>query len=100
MKSRLRRSKNYVQEEWAKRADITMIYTWHTHPKLKFGAKKCRELYLDMIRNHFAMCDKWQCKKDNSHYLIMEEELKVDGIDVDALIKEAEEMAERYYNGK
>lgn len=72
--------------------DITILYTLHTHPKFKKGAQLCREFYLAMIENHFNMCDKWQCDGDESHYWIMKKRLKDDGIDVDALIKEADEI--------
>ena len=45
------------------------------------------------------MCEDWQCKGDDSHYWVMEKRLKDAGIDIEALRKEADEIAERENNG-
>lgn len=77
--------------------DITILYTLHTHPKFKKGAKLCREFYIDAIRNYFNMLEQWQCDGDDSHFWIMEERLRADGIDVDALKKEVDEMVKNEF---
>jgi hypothetical protein len=71
--------------------DVTMLYTLHT--VFGFGAERCRRFYFEMIDNHFNMCNRWQCDGDDSHYWIMKQRLKDDGIDVEAMIKEAQENA-------
>jgi hypothetical protein len=93
--ARQREAGKILDEQMSKRAkyyDIVMLYTLHTLPKIRFGAQRCREFYLGMIRNHLGMVKNWQCDGDDSHFWIMEERLKADGINVDELIKEAHEI--------
>ncbi len=91
-----RKIQDGVREMWSdqcRKADISILYTLHTKSKDPYGKQRCREFYLDMIRNHFRMCEDFQCQGDDSHYWVMEKRLKDDGIDIDELRREADELA-------
>lgn len=98
-----REAQRIVRELWSvqcRKADISIMYTLHTKPKDPYGKQRCRDFYLDMIRNHFRMCEDFQCQGDDSHYWVMEKRLKDDGIDIDELRREADEIAkEENYGG-
>jgi hypothetical protein len=84
--------------ERAKNYDIVWLYTLHTFSKTKKGKQVCREFYLEVVRNYLGMLNQWQSGGDDSHFWIMEERLKADGIDVDELIREADELAKEIEN--
>lgn len=84
----------------AKNYDIVWLYTLHTFPKTKKGKKVCREFYLEVVRNYLGMLNQFQSGGDDSHFWVMESRLKADGIDVDELIREADELAKEYENGQ
>jgi len=95
-----REANKILDEQLKKRSKyyaITVLYTLHTHRKFKKGAQLCREFYLEMIRNYFNMIEQWQCDGDDSHFWIMEERLKADGIDVDALDREVDDMVKNEF---
>lgn len=58
----------------------------------KFGPERCKKFYFEMIKRHRELCEKYQSNGDDSHYLIIKERLKADGIDIDAIQKEAEKL--------
>ena len=60
-----------------------------------FGAERCRRFYLKMIEAHKEMRDRFQSGNDESHYWVMEKWLKDDGIDVEALQREAENISKQ-----
>jgi hypothetical protein len=70
------------------------LYT--LHEEFGLGKKRLRKYYLKKVLNFLGMSKKWQCNGDDSHFWIMEERLKADGIDVDELIREADEIAKKF----
>ena len=90
--AREKKADEILDERLAKKCenvDVTILYTLHT--VFGFGAKRCHQFYFEMINNHFNMCNQFQCNGDDSHYWVMKERLKLDGIDVEAFINEANE---------
>lgn len=79
-----------IMDDAFRRADIAVIATLHYD--FGFGKDRIMKFYTAMVKRHNEMKEKWQCGDDNSHYLIMLERLKYDGIDVEQLQKEVDEL--------
>lgn len=78
-------------EAWLKTADCVMLYTLHNQ-KDGYGAKRCRDFYLEFVKNYKELHDRYSCHEDGSEFLVIQKRLKDSGIDIDALQKEAEEL--------
>ena len=77
-------------EEFCRDADISILYT--LHEVFGFGKERLERFYRGWIKNHTDMIKKYRCDNDDSHYWVMEARLKDIGVDIDALLKEAEEL--------
>jgi hypothetical protein len=79
-------------DSYLERLDITLLYTLHTMPIDPWGKKRLERFYLDMVNNQYEMIRQYRtCEDDNeTHYLVMADRLKRDGIDVEAIQKKAE----------
>ena len=92
-KERVNQELDRMLTEWMKCADVAILFTLHT--EFGFGAERCRRFYLKMIEAHKEMRDRFQSGNDESHYWVMEKWLKDDGIDVEALQREAENISKQ-----
>jgi hypothetical protein len=79
-------------EGFLDRLDVTLMYTLHTKKKDPWGKIRIEEFYLDFVNNQYEMIRQYRtCADDNeTHYLVMADRLKRDGIDVEAIQKKAE----------
>jgi hypothetical protein len=74
-------------EAFLDREDVTALYTLHTMPEVKWGKKKLERYYLNLVNNHYEMAMQFKNSADDeeTHYLVMADRLKRDGIDVAAI---------------
>lgn len=81
-------------EDFLTKADITILYTLHKN--FGFGKKRAERFYLNLVLNQYKMIEQFRTAKDDdeTHYWMMEEDLKKAGIDVKALQKKVEKIKE------
>jgi hypothetical protein len=90
----LKEAEAIVNECVAKRAkyyDVAMLYTLHT--VFGFGKDRLRRYYLGMVENYLGLMKQFQSGGDDSHFWVMEARLKTDGIDMDEIVREGNELA-------
>jgi hypothetical protein len=86
-------AKKLVLAEWEKfcrKTDVSMLYALHN--TFGFGKDRLERFYREWIKLHIAMVDNYQCDGDDSHYWVMEARLRDIGLDVDALLREVDEL--------
>ena len=74
------------------RVDVTMLYTLHIMTQSKWGKKRLERFYLELVNNQYEMKRQFKNSADDeeTHYLVMADRLKRDGIDVVAIQNKAE----------
>ena len=79
-------------EEFCKKHDIVMLYTLHKN--FGFGAKRIERFYFNMIANQIEMIEAFRSTADeeDTHYLVMADRLEKAGIDIDGLLKKADQV--------
>ena len=84
-----------VLDRWAefcKQADTVILYTLCMDEH--YGKKRAERFYFRMLENQIRMIEQFRTDKDDdeTYYLVMAERIRQHGIDIDALLAEADRI--------